>query len=247
MQKARDENGTIVVYSEQQMKQKFNNYIDKNGVPSTMFYEQSPEILESEGFFDYVPPVLLEGERYGEKYKDEVNNVFTCYVEQIPPKTDIEIKSEVKNNSESRKQELIQVKMEKMIVEEAQILTDNSEILASKDLFPFWGVGMDLELNQKVQAFDGVDLKLFKVVQAHTTQADWQPFNNPTLFTEIAPPGQVPVWKQPTGAQDAYALDAAVSFEGKYYKSKIAANTYSPTAYPAGWEEITESEAQALV
>ena len=146
-----------------------------------------------------------------------------------------------------KKENIIKEKLDKMIVEEAQTLTDSSEILASKDLFPFWGVGMDLELNQKVQAFDGVDLKLFKVVQAHTTQADWQPFNNPALFTEIAPPGQVPVWKQPTGAQDAYALDAAVSFEGKYYKSKIAANTYSPTAYPAGWEEITESEAQALV
>ena len=94
MQKARNENGNIVVYSEQQMKQKFNNYVDKNGVPSTMFYEQSPEILESEGFFDYVLPPLLEGERYGEKYKDEVNNVFTCYVEQIPPKTQEELDAE---------------------------------------------------------------------------------------------------------------------------------------------------------
>jgi hypothetical protein len=106
---------------------------------------------------------------------------------------------------------------------------------------------MVLTLNQKVQAFDVLELKLYRVEQGHTTQADWQPSSTPALFTEIAPPGQVPVWKQPTGAQDAYALDAAVSFEGKYYKSKIAANTYSPTAYPAGWEEITESEAQSLV
>ena len=245
--KARNENGNIVVYSEEQMKQKFNRFQLANGSDVNLFYASAKEVLEDYGIFDFVLPPLLEGERYGEKYKDEVNNVFTCYVEQIPPKTDTEIKSEVKNNSEFKKQELIQVKMEKMIVEEAQTLTDNSEILASKDLFPFWEVGMVLKLNQKVQAFDGVDLKLYKVVQAHTSQADWQPFNNPALFTEIAPPGQVPVWKQPTGAQDAYALDAAVSFEGKYYKSKIAANTYSPTAYPAGWEEITESEAQALV
>ena len=245
--KARNENGTIVVYSEEQMKQKFNRFQLEDGSDVNLFYASAKEVLEEYGFFDFVLPPLAAGERYGEKYKDEVNNVFTCYVEQIPPKTDTEIKSEVKNNSEFKKQELIRVKMEKMIVEEAQTLTSNSEIIENKDLFPFWEVGMVLKLDQKVQAFNILDLKLYKVVQAHTTQTDWQPFNNPALFTEIAPPGQVPIWKQPTGAQDAYAINAAISFEGKYYKSKIAANTYSPTAYPAGWQEITLEEAQLLV
>jgi len=247
MYKARNENGNIVVYSEQKMKQKFNRFQLANGSDVNLFYASAKEVLEENGFFDVVIPTLMPAERLGAIYFDEGQQVFAYPIDQIPPKTDTEIKSEVKNNSAFKKQELIQVKMEKMIVEEAQTLTSNSEIMENKDLFPFWEVGMVLKLDQKVQAFNILDLKLYKVVQAHTSQADWQPFNNPALFTEIAPPGQVPVWKQPTGAQDAYALYAAVSFEGKYYKSKIAANTYSPTAYPAGWEEITESEAQALV
>jgi len=245
--KARNENGTIAVYSEAQMKQKFNRFQLANGSDVSLFYASAKEVLEDYGFFDVIIPTLMIGEKLGAIYFDEAENVFAYPIEEIPPKTDTEIKSEVKNNSEFKKQELIQVKMEKMIIKEAQTLTSNSEIMENKDLFPFWEVGMVLKLNHKVQAFNGLDLKLYKVVQAHTTQVDWKPSTTPALFTEIAPPGQVPIWKQPTGAQDAYAINAAISFEGKYYKSKIAANTYSPTAYPAGWQEITLEEAQLLV
>lgn len=47
-----------------------------------------------------------------------------------------------------------------------------------------------------------------------------------------------PEWKQPTGAHDAYNVGDLVTFEGKTYRSKIAANVWSPTAYPAGWELV---------
>lgn len=47
-----------------------------------------------------------------------------------------------------------------------------------------------------------------------------------------------PEWKQPTGAHDAYNVGDLVTFEGKVYRSKIAANVWSPTAYPAGWELV---------
>ena len=250
MYKARNENGTIVVYSEEQMKQKFNRFQLEDRSDVNLFYASAKEVLEEYGFFDAVIPTLMAGEKLGAIYFDESQQVFAYPIEQIPippPKTAEELQQEVKNNSEFKKQELIQVKMEKMIIKEAQTLTSNSEIMENKDLFPFWEVGIVLKLNHKVQAFNGLDLKLYKVVQAHTTQVDWKPSTTPALFTEIAPPGQVPIWKQPTGAQDAYAINAAISFEGKYYKSKIVANTYSPTAYSAGWQEITLEEAQLLV
>lgn len=47
-----------------------------------------------------------------------------------------------------------------------------------------------------------------------------------------------PEWKQPTGQHDAYNVGDLVTFEGKVYRSKIAANVWSPTAYPAGWELV---------
>ena len=50
----------------------------------------------------------------------------------------------------------------------------------------------------------------------------------------------IPDFVQPTGAHDAYKKGDKVKFEGKIYESLIDANTYSPSAYPAGWKEITE-------
>ena len=58
--------------------------------------------------------------------------------------------------------------------------------------------------------------------------------------TENPPAETIPDFVQPTGAQDAYKKGDKVKFEGKVYESLIDANTYSPSAYPAGWKEITE-------
>lgn len=44
-------------------------------------------------------------------------------------------------------------------------------------------------------------------------------------------------WYQPTGAHDAFRINTLVRYtNGKVYKSLIDYNTYSPVAYPAGWE-----------
>jgi len=88
--KAKNENGVIKVYSQEQFQEQFNYYNKTH-----LFYTSPKETLEAEGFYDYVLPPLLDGERYGENYKDEVNNVYTCYVEQIPPKTQAEIDAEL--------------------------------------------------------------------------------------------------------------------------------------------------------
>lgn len=50
----------------------------------------------------------------------------------------------------------------------------------------------------------------------------------------------IPDFVQPTGAHDAYKKGDKVKFEGKVYESLIDANAYSPSAYPAGWKEITK-------
>lgn len=88
--------------------------------------------------------------------------------------------------------------------------------------------------------------KLYEVVQAHTTQSDWTPNATPALWKEITPEvtedGEeiIPEFKQPTGSHDTYKVGDKILFDGKIYKSKIDNNAYSPTAYPAGWEEVTE-------
>lgn len=61
-----------------------------------------------------------------------------------------------------------------------------------------------------------------------------------TTEPETPPTETIPDFVQPTGAHDAYKKGDKVKFEGKIYESLIDANTYSPSAYPAGWKEVTE-------
>ena len=80
------------------------------------------------------------------------------------------------------------------------------------------------------------DPQLYRVVQAHTSQADWTPDNTPSLYTPIGLDEQgYPVWSQPTGAHDAYNKGDIVNYNGTLYQSLIDGNTWSPEAYPAGW------------
>lgn len=51
---------------------------------------------------------------------------------------------------------------------------------------------------------------------------------------KVEEPG-VPEFVQPTGAHDAYQTGDKVTFEGSVYTSNIDNNTWSPSAYPAGW------------
>lgn len=85
------------------------------------------------------------------------------------------------------------------------------------------------------------DPQLYKVVQAHTSQADWTPDKTASLYDAIGLDEQgYPVWSQPTGAHDAYNKGDIVDYKGTLYESLIDGNTYSPDAYPAGWEVYSE-------
>lgn len=88
-----------------------------------------------------------------------------------------------------------------------------------------------------VAAFDGV---LYRVVQAHKSQADWTPDKTPALWTPVLETkGAAPdPFVQPTGAADAYSVGDRVTFEGAVWESVIDANVWSPSAYPAGWKAV---------
>lgn len=85
------------------------------------------------------------------------------------------------------------------------------------------------------------DPQLYKVVQNHTSQADWTPDVTQSLYDAIGLDDDgYPVWSKPTGAHDAYNAGDIVNYNGVLYKSVIDGNTYSPEEYPAGWVEYTE-------
>ena len=101
-----------------------------------------------------------------------------------------------------------------------------------------WSVGVFYsEGTYLTYGVNGVgDPQLYKVVQAHTSQADWLPNMTPALYTAIGlDDSGYPVWTQPTGAHDAYNKGDVVNYNGTLYESLIDGNVYSPDAYPAGW------------
>lgn len=115
----------------------------------------------------------------------------------------------------------------------AATLTDE-QAFATPELFPVWAVGVAYLVSERIR-YDGM---LYRCVQAHTSQEGWEPSETPALWTAVAEPGEIPVWVQPTGAQDAYRLGDKVHYpdaNGPVYVSTIDYNTYQPGVY--GWEK----------
>lgn len=125
-------------------------------------------------------------------------------------------------------------KLRDMIHKAVGSLTDD-DALEAIELFPNWISEGSYTLNIRVRYLD----KLYKCVQAHTSQANWTPDITPALWTEVAKPGEIPVWRQPTGAQDAYMTGDKVHYpdaEGPVYICTYDYNTYAPGVY--GWELV---------
>ena len=119
-------------------------------------------------------------------------------------------------------------------IEKAATSLTDEDALQAVELFPQWVVGHTYVVGERLQ-YKNV---LYRVVQAHTSQADWTPDITPALFVVVSL-DEWPEFVQPTGAHDAYNKGDKVTFEGKHYISLIDGNVYSPAAYPAGWQEQT--------
>ena len=81
------------------------------------------------------------------------------------------------------------------------------------------------------------DPQLYKVVQAHTSQADWAPDKTASLYTPIGlDDSSHPIWSQPTGAHDAYNTGDVVDYGGTLYESLINGNTTVPGSDERYWK-----------
>ncbi len=122
------------------------------------------------------------------------------------------------------------------LIERAAASLSDADALDGVELFKSWYSGIAYVTDERVQ-HNG---KLYRCVQSHTSQADWEPDRTPALWTEVARPGEIPVWKQPTGAQDAYGKGDKVHYpdaDGPVYESITDGNVWEPGVY--GWEVVT--------
>ena len=101
------------------------------------------------------------------------------------------------------------------------------EVTASEhaDLFAEWAYPIAYTVGQ-LRRHNG---KLYKCVQAHTSQADWTPDTAVSLWSVAADPAEEwPAWSQPVGAHDAYAKGDKVSHNGKHWTSEVDSNAWEP-------------------
>ena len=120
----------------------------------------------------------------------------------------------------------------------AETLSDAQALQVPMLFDDFDGNGVAYEVGKRVLYND----ILYKVIQAHTSQADWTPVAAPSLFAKVINEtidGSIPEFEQPDST-NPYMKGDRVIFNGKVYESLIDNNVYSPEAYPAGWKEITE-------
>ena len=113
----------------------------------------------------------------------------------------------------------------------ARLTVNDETALTGKELYPVWAENISVSVNDRYQYND----KLYKCVQAHTTQADWTPDVTPALWVEVSL-DEFPDWKQPAGAHDAHAKGDKVKHNGKKWESTADANVWEPGVY--GWSEI---------
>ena len=122
------------------------------------------------------------------------------------------------------------------MIEKAAVSLPDEDALEAVELFPAWKAETAYAVGERIRYGE----KLYRCEQAHTSQAAWIPPETPALWTEVAKPGEIPVWRQPTGAQDAYMTGDKVHYpdrDGPVYMSITDNNTWLPDVF--GWEALS--------
>ena len=109
------------------------------------------------------------------------------------------------------------------------------EALEAVTLYPEWAAGVDYSTGHKMQRGG----KLYRCLQAHTSQDGWEPENAPSLWAKVLIPDEtvIPEWEQPDSTTP-YSSGDKVTHNGKTWVSNIDNNVWEPGVY--GWTETSE-------
>lgn len=116
-------------------------------------------------------------------------------------------------------------------------LTDEQAV-ENTILFPTWSININYKVDDRIR----YNNTLYRVLQDHTSQEDWNPSVAASLFARIlneTEDGSISEWIQPESTE-GYMIGDHVIYEGIEYESLIDNNVWSPVDYPAGWTKITK-------
>lgn len=125
------------------------------------------------------------------------------------------------------------------LTKEAVLLTATDEQAVEMALlYPLWQAGETYKAGRRLRFGDG---GFCKVLQDHTSQADWLPDKTPSLYVVLADPAKEwPEFRQPTGAHDVYMAGDKTTYKGDHYTCKADNTAHSPEELPDAWEKAAE-------
>ena len=111
----------------------------------------------------------------------------------------------------------------------------DDQALESVSIQPVWKECASYISGERVR-YNGT---LYKVLQDHTTQADWTPDVASALFTKVLIPDTevIPEWVQPDST-NPYQTGDKVTHNGTTWISTVNNNVWEPGVY--GWDEVSE-------
>lgn len=177
-------------------------------------------------------------------YKDGNNVIATVGTIGLPEITAEEYESEMANaQKRAEEQAVISERTRPMTESEVTrllisqqintISVDDNTALRMTEFYPEWAAGQDYSAGYKVQHGG----KLWRCIQAHTSQTGWEPESAPSLWAKVLIPDEtvVPEWEQPDST-NPYSAGDKVSHNGKTWVSAVDNNVWEPGVY--GWTEV---------
>lgn len=119
------------------------------------------------------------------------------------------------------------------IIEKAMQSLGEEDALEAVTLYPKWESGVQYEVGHRVRYND----ILYRVLQAHTSQDNWTPDVDVSLYARvlILDENVVSAWIQPDST-NPYKIGDKVSHNGKTWVSDYDNNVWEPGVF--GWHEI---------
>ena len=121
------------------------------------------------------------------------------------------------------------------VIEALSVNLDDAQALESKELFPLWSSEKEYAVDERVRYED----KLYKCLQAHTSQETWNPMDAPSLWAEvlIPDPTVIPEWVQPDST-NPYMIGDKATHNGFVWESLVDNNVWEPSdALPTLWKK----------
>jgi hypothetical protein len=213
--------------------------------PTTINYHKLPwEDHFSDGWREFIP--LQAGLDYNPEterplpnsfYYDEAEQVVRQNVEVIPQQ---ELIQRVLSQAEAIREEKLQATIKQQVEEQFQAIADDTEALENQEAFPLWSSfedGHTFPIGFKVQHLEGLEMKLYRVLQSHAKQANWFPENVPALFVKILPEGAPLIWE--VGIFVTVGEEYLYEPNGNTYivlQSHTTQAGWTPPAVPSLWQ-----------